>query len=288
MPTIAILGANGVLGRRLTPRLVGEGYAVRALVRRPEAAQAAAACGADVRIADIFDQASMRNALEGCDVGVNLATSLPGPSGRGDYDVNDRLRREGTPIWLDACRQAGVQRVLQQSIAMICASGSDAWSDEDTIFPGDDESVTGRAFQATMAMEAAVRASDRDWAILRGGLFYGAGTGFDDDWFARAAAGKLRLPEDGSAFVSLSHVADMAAAIAAALKLWPSRQTLIVCDDEPVRWRELFGYIAGSVGGAPEPGGRAGFPSFRVSNRRARAALNWSPFYTTYRVGLAR
>lgn len=287
MQTIAILGANGVYGRWLAPRLVQSGYAVRALVRRPEAAGVAAACGAEVRIADIFDEASMIAALEGCDIGINLATSLPGPSGRGTYEENDRVRRDGAPIWVEACRKAGVQRIVQQSIAMLCANGRE-WSDEDTTFTGGD-GVTGRAYGATIAMEETIRDSGLDWVILRGGLFYGPGTGFDDDWFTRAREGKLRLPGDGGDYVSLLHVSDMAAATAAALKHWPSRQTLIIADDEPATWRDVFGFIAQSVGGpAPEPGGRVGFPSFRVRNTRAKAALHWAPFYTNYQVGLIR
>ena len=289
MQTIAVLGANGVYARWLLPRLVADGHNVRALVRRPEAAGVARACGADIRAADIFDEASLIAGLKGCDIGINLATSLPGPSGRGSYEANDRVRREGAPIWVAACRKAGVKGVIQQSIAMLSGSGGDAWSDEDTTIGADEDSIAGRAYGASIAMEDAVRASDLDWLILRGALFYGPGTGFDDDWFARAQAGKLRLPEDGGAFVSLVHISDMAAATAAAIKRWPSRQTLIIADDEPVRWRDLFSFIAQSVGGpAPEPGGRAAFPSFRVSNRRAREALNWAPFYTNYRVGLIR
>jgi len=34
---IAVLGATGVYGRHLVPRLIAAGYGVRALVRRPEA-----------------------------------------------------------------------------------------------------------------------------------------------------------------------------------------------------------------------------------------------------------
>jgi nucleoside-diphosphate-sugar epimerase len=289
MLTIGILGATGVYARWLIPRLTANGYAVRALVRRPEAAGVAKACGADVRIADIFDEGSLRAGLDGCDVGINLATSLPGPSGRGSYEANDHLRRSGTAIWANACEQTGVKRVIQQSIAMISASGTDAWSDEDTTYLTQEDGVTPRAFAASVAMEDAIRASGLDWVILRGALFYGPGTGFDDDWFARAQAGKLRLPEDGSAYVSLVHISDMAAATVAAIKHWPSQQTLIIADDEPARWRDVFTHIAESVGGpAPEPGGRAGFPSFRVSNRRAREALSWQPFYTNYRLGLVR
>jgi nucleoside-diphosphate-sugar epimerase len=286
--TIAILGATGVFGRHLTPRLVAAGHKVRALVRRPEAAGVARGCGAEIYIADVFDAEALRAGLEGCDIGINLATSLPGPSGRGDYDANDRVRRDGTPLWVETCRSAGVTRVVQQSIAMVNAAG-ETLADEETKFTPSGNDIAVRSIAATLAMEDAVQRSDLDWVILRGGLFYGPGTGFDEDWYARAAAGKLRLPGDGSDFVSLVHIADMAAATAAAIARWPSRQALIVADDEPVRWRDLFGYVAMAAGAKPpEAGGRAGFPSFRVSNRRAREALAWTPRYTDYRAGLAR
>ena len=153
----------------------------------------------------------------------------------------------------------------------------------------DGEGVSALAIAAALAMEATVRESGLDWTILRGGLFYGPGTGFDDDWFARARAGKLRLPADGSDYVSLVHIADMAEATVAAITRWPSRRALIVADDGPARWREIFEHVAAAAGGGPPPpGGRAGFPSFRVRNQRARAALSWRPFYADYRVGLAR
>jgi nucleoside-diphosphate-sugar epimerase len=288
MAAIAILGATGVYARHLVPRLVAAGHAVRALVRRPEAAGIARLCGADVRVADVFDAASLRAGLAGCEIGVNLATSLPGPSGRGDFASNDRLRRDGTPIWLEACADAGVARIVQQSIAMVGAAG-DAWADEDTPPAAREAGVAGDSIAAALAMEDAVKAAPRDWLILRGGLFYGPGTGFDDDWFARAAAGRLRMPGDGSGFVSLIHIADMAAATAAAIERWPSRRTLIVADDAPARWRDVLGYVACVAGAAPPaPGGRSGFPSFRVRNARAKAALGWAPLYADHRAGLVR
>jgi nucleoside-diphosphate-sugar epimerase len=286
--TIGLLGATGVYARHLIPRLIAAGFAVRALVRRLEAAGVARGCGADIRVADILDAASMRAALEGCDISINLATSLPGPSGRGDFDTNDRLRRDGTPIWISAAQQAGVSRILQQSIAMVNACG-DRWADEETAFTGASNELAARAIAAALSMEESVKQASIDWVILRGGLFYGPGTGFDDDWFVRAKAGTLRLPGEGEDFVSLLHIADMATATLAALERWPSRRAVIVADDEPVRWRELFSYVAELANAAvPSAGGRLGFPSFRVRTARARELLGWSPFYRTYRAGLVR
>lgn len=286
--SVAVLGATGVYGRHLVPRLIARGHRVRALVRRPEAAALAAACGAEVRAADVFDGASLRAGLAGCDVGINLATALPNPSGRGgDYARNDRVRREGTPIWVEACRASGVPRIIQQSIAMVNGTG-DAWADEDTIVPPTDD-VAGHAIAAALAMEETVHGSELDWIVLRGGLFYGPGTGFDDDWFARARAGKLRLPGDGTDYVSLVHIADMTEATLATIAHWPTRRTIIVADDAPARWHDVFGYVAALAGGPPPtPGGFAGLPSFRVRNQRARDLLGWRPVYPDYRSGLAR
>lgn len=285
---IAVLGATGVYGRHLLPRLIAAGYEVRALVRKPETAGLAATCGAEIAAADIFDEASLRAGLAGCEIAINLATSLPAPGEQGDYATNDQLRREGTPIFVRACREAGVARLLQQSIAMTHAGGGDAWADEDTFHPVA-EGVAGAAIAAVRTMEAAVMESDLDWLILRGGLFYGPGTGFDDDWFARARAGKLRLPADGDDYVSLIHIADMAHATVAALRFWPSRQPLIVADDNPTRWRDLLTYVCAVAGSSPPPpGGRSAMPSFRVKNTRARQSLRWLPIYRDYRAGLAR
>jgi nucleoside-diphosphate-sugar epimerase len=290
MPTsVAVLGATGVYGRHLVPRLVARGHRVRALVRRPEAAAMVTACGAELHRADVFDLASLRAGLAGCEVGINLATALPGPRGGGDFALNDRVRREGTPIWVRACREAGVSRVVQQSIAMVNAAAGDAWGDEDTVFPPGGDDVAARAIAAAVAMEDTVRGSNLDWLVLRGALFYGPGTGFDDEWFARARAGKLRLPGDGNDWVSLVHNADMATATVAVLERWPSCRALIVADDQPARWRDLFAYVAAMAGApAPEPGGRLGFPSFRVRNQGARDALSWSPSYPDHRAGLVR
>jgi nucleoside-diphosphate-sugar epimerase len=286
---IAVLGATGVYGRHLVPRLTAAGYRVRALARRPEAAAVSAACGAELAAADIFDEASLRAGLAGCDVAINLATSLPGPTSKGDYAKNDQLRREGTPIFVRACRDAGVPRILQQSIALTHAGGADAWADETTFHPVGRQGVAAAAISAVRTMEATIQESGLDWLVLRGGLFYGPGTGFDDDWFTRARAGKLRMPEEGNDYVSLVHIADMAVATVAAVGHWPSRQALIVADDHPAPWRDVLTYLCAVAGASPpQPGGRALMPSFRVTNRRAREVLSWAPSYADYRAGLVR
>ena len=286
--TIAVLGATGVYGRHLLPRLMAGGFDLRALVRTPTAAHHAHALGADVRAADTFDEASLVKALTGCDVAINLATALRDDGSGSDYAGNDRVRREGVPIFVSACEKAGVGRIVQQSIALVHAAGAD-WADEDTLTHPTANPVAEAANASARAMEDAVMRGSADWLILRGGLFYGPGTTFDDGWFAAARAGKLRLPGDGSDYVSLVQIADMAAATVAAVARDVSNTALIIADDAPAQWRDVFGFIAASIGApAPQPGGRLGFPSWRVRNTRACAALDWAPVYADYRAGLTR
>ena len=86
--------------------------------------------------------------------------------------------------------------------------------------------------------------------------------------------GKLRLPGTGEDYVTLVHIADMADATVAALSRWPSRQSLIVADDAPSRWRDVFDYIATAVGGPPPmPGGPP--VSHRFGSGIAERAKRW-------------
>lgn len=275
-----MVGATGVLGRHVVPRLMEGGYTVRAVVRDPSRAAHLSALGVEVSRGDLLAGDSLRPAVTGCDVVLHLATAIPPVEGRPDWTANDRIRTEGTQNLLDACRREGVGRYLQQSIAMLHARGDDAWTDE-----------TGRLYPtATTAsaveMEAMVRQSGLDWTILRGGYFYGHGT-VSDWWRERAREGRLRLPGAGAGFVSLIHVSDMAAAVTRAVSGHPGRQVFCIVDDRPVTYAELFGHLAAVAGGPPPAaGGPVRLPSFRVANRRARRELGWRPHYATYRSGL--
>ncbi|MDF1854323.1 NAD(P)-dependent oxidoreductase [Pseudooceanicola sp.] len=285
---IAILGATGVFARHLLPRLAADGHELIAIARDPNRATTAQALGIEQRAGDIFDETSLTEALAGAELCLNLATALPGPSGRGSFEANDQLRRDGVPVLLRGLQNAGVTRLLQQSIALIATSGEDL--NDGTISPvPQGDGLAAKTLRAALAMETAVQAAPLDWTILRGGLFYGPGTGLDDTWFDQAAAGKLLMAGAGADFLSLVHIADMAEATRRAVSRSNPGQILAISDDEPVRWRDIFGHIATLSGGpAPIQGGPPRFASFRVSNARARDLLDWQPHYPSYRQGLAR
>lgn len=277
---IAVIGATGVLGRHLVPRLVERKHAVRAQLRDPAKGRVLAGLDVEVVVGDILAPDTLPAAIRGCDMVINLATAVPRPGGPQDWAANDRIRRTGTANLLAACARAGVPRLVQQSIAMLHAGAGDAWVDEDAPIE------TNERTESAADMEALVRADKMDWRIVRGGLFYGPGTGRDEAWRGAARDGDLRLPGDGSDYVSLVHVADMAMAVLAVALGATPRSTWVACDDKPVTYRDLYTHLAAiEAGPRPAPGGPPFMPSFRASNRRLRTVLGWRAFYSSYRSG---
>jgi len=279
---IAVIGATGVLARHLIPRLVERGHAVRGSARTGEGEALVARLGAEPVRADILDRASLDAAVTGCEAALHVATAIPMPRGTGDWAVNDRLRREGTAHLLDACARAGVGRYLQQSIAMILTAATDRAQTEE-----DEAAGSGRGASSIEA-EAMVRESDLDWRILRGGSFYGPGTGHGAEWLEAARQPGYAMPGEGDDYISLIHIADMAEAAAAAIEAGQGRAVWNAVDDAPVRYRELTTYVAALAGGPPPAtGGPRRLASFRVANAKLKAGLGWRPRYPSYRSGLA-
>lgn len=276
---IGVIGATGVVGRNVVPRLLANGHGVRAIVRRDNATRRFAAIGAETAISDIFDTGALTAALSGCDAAINVATAVPRPGGASEWDENTKVRVEGTRSFLAAAAGAGVTRVLHQSIAMINKSEDGAWVDEASPYYATPHTASA------VDLETLARASDLDWRIVRCALFYGPGTGYEDFWRGRAGDGKLQVPGDGEGYLSLIHIADVASALAAALEAPGGQQIYMASDDEPVTYNAFYGHLSMLEGaGAPARDGPVFLPSFRVRNDKLRG-LGWVPHFPNFRCG---
>lgn len=112
--TILILGGTGFVGSRLVPRLHADGHCITILSRNRERHRDLGVLPR-VRIenADIHDRAVLAHWLRGTDAAINLVGILNerGNDGRGFQQVHVTL----TEGLLEACRTAGVRRLLQMS-----------------------------------------------------------------------------------------------------------------------------------------------------------------------------
>ncbi len=281
---IFIAGATGVLGRALLPLLIQQGSIVRTIARTQEKVHALELAGVEAVQGDLLAQETVRqlpDLMEGCDAVAHIATAIPRDrTAPGAWDVNTRLRTEGTRALLQASLAAGVRRYIQQSIVMAYPDGGDQWLDETT--PLDASPDRASVNEPVIAMEDMVwdvAPEQLQWCILRGGNFVGPET-MQDDLIEQLRVGRVTVPCDGRNFISLVHVADMATAVMAALESAPAGSVFNIVD-EPVRNGEYLDRLAAMLNVPPTPRDPAQpCPrSQRCSNQAARSILGWTPVH---------
>jgi nucleoside-diphosphate-sugar epimerase len=292
---VFVAGGTGAIGSHVIPALVREGHAVSALARTPENAAALTAQAAIAVSVSLFDRSALTAVVGGHDAVVNLASAIP-PMTRfmsvKAWRGNDRVRTEGSAAVVDAALAAGVGRAVQESVSMLYRDQGASWIDEDAPI---DRYPIARANLAAETNAHRFSEAGGTGIVVRFGWFYRPGAAHSEQLFALARRHLgLVLGSPGS-YVSSVHVADAAAAVAAALGA--PAGTFNFVDDEPLTKREYAEALACAAGKAMwvRGPGRAGLlfgdrltlltRSLRVSNARFRAATGWAPRYPSAREG---
>src|SRR4051794_14835694 len=175
MDEIVITGSTGVIGRRAVRELIAAGHRVTGVTRSAQGRERLQGLGADAVEADVLDEASLTRAFAGADAVINLLTHIPSAERMGDpaaWAENDRLRTDASVAIARAAEAAGVQRLVQESIAFVYADGGDAWLDEHAPIAGG-----GVTTSALTAERNARELFAGDTVVLRFGLFTGPDSG---------------------------------------------------------------------------------------------------------------
>jgi len=274
--TILVVGATGVLGRALVPRLIAAKHNIRCLARSASTAELPAT--AELIDADLLEDDLIEH-VRGCAAVVHIATAIPtDASAPRAWNLTARLRTAGTKRLLDAALACNVPRYVQQSIVMAYRDGGDGWLDEQASL--DDSPGRATVCRPVIEMEAMIRdvpPQALGWTILRGGSFVGIGTG-EATLIGALQAGAVVVADGGSNYLSPVHVDDMASAIALTLELAPAGSTFNIVD-HPIRYRDYVDGLADLIGVArprrvatlPPP------PSWRCTNKAAQTTLGWMP-----------
>ena len=180
---IFLAGATGAIGKRLVPMLLEAGYQVIGTTRSIPRAEGLRAAGVEPLVIDVFDRPSLVRAVVAAhpDVVMHQLTDLP--SGLAPSEMtegtrrNARMRSEGTRNLVAAALEAGVPRLIAQSIAWMYSPGPEPHAEGD---PLDIHAQGTRAITVTgvAALEHSVLASPPiEGVVLRYGHLYGPGTG---------------------------------------------------------------------------------------------------------------
>lgn len=296
---ILIAGATGVLGRGLVRQFVSRGHSVLGLARGSEGERLIESLGGESLRASIFDADELARAAEGFEVVIHAATSIPTKTRTkpGDWEMNDRLRRDGTRALVACAAKVGARAYLQQSIVWLARPNDGSHFDEDS--KPNPDAVTLSALEAEeIAFEAGERCAFQT-AVLRCGYFYGPDAAHTRMFGQGLIKRRVPIVGRGDAVLANIHTDDAASAFVAAAEggrrgLWH------VVDDEPVTMQEFISGFAERLG-APEPrrvpvwlarliaGSYAASyftSSTRTSNARFRKDFGWSPAFPGYREGL--
>lgn len=271
---IAIIGATGVLGRALIPRLLQKQHEILAISPHPEKASSLYGESLKTAFGDMLaSDEQLATLLHGFDAVLNLATAIPAQSEmskEGAWDKNNQLRKEGTPRLIKAVLAAGVKILVQQSITMTYPDMGENWISEDAPIES----------PAVAAMEAVVREVSPEvlqWVILRGAVFVGKDT-FQEDTIRSLKEKQAIMACDGQAWRSYIHVEDMAEAVVLATEKSPAGTIFNICD-EPMREIDYLSQVAAAIG-AEAPLNNPELPcplSQRCSNQAAIDTLGWIP-----------
>lgn len=297
---IFVAGATGVLGRRVVPQLVAGGHEVTAVARGPQKAAALRTQGARPVEVDLFDPVAVKEAVEGSEVVMNLATAVPPTSRmllRSAWRMTDRLRTEASHHLVDGALATGATRYVQEAIGFAYPGRGGNWIDEDTML---DVPAYAAAVRSAEAEARRFSAGGGSGVTLRFAMFYSADSPQTRDMLRIARRGWLAMPGRPDAYQSWVHVDDAAAAVVAAVDLPAGAYNVV--EDEPMTNAAHAEVLAALVGRPVRPlpawlGTSAplmvGTPlalaarSERVSNRRLRSASDWRPAFPSRREGWA-
>ncbi len=156
MNRIAVVGGHGNVARLLHPLLVAAGHTPVALVRKEDQRDELESLGAEVRLLDIEqdDEAAFAAAFDGCAAVVFAA----GGGADGDIERKRTVDLGGALKSIEGASLAGVRRLVQISAIGV-----------DEPVPADTAPVWRAYVEAKRDADAALRASDLDWTIIRPG-----------------------------------------------------------------------------------------------------------------------
>jgi NADH dehydrogenase len=232
---IAIVGANGFVGRHLLQALGREGYPVLGVVRSEEGARVVRhEGGTPFQVVDL-DRPSARAlapALADCAALVHTASVSTGP---GAWDRTDPA---GLLNVIEACRESRVPRIVFLSGLGIAHYGMNPH-------------CTNPYFLAKMAGEVALFRSDRAVTVFRPSYIFGAGDELLSPLIRRMAeASGIEIPGDGAYRLQPISVQDAARAILAAIEDegTTSPRVADLVGPEIVSYRALIGRVASLLG----------------------------------------
>jgi nucleoside-diphosphate-sugar epimerase len=249
-----VTGATGFLGAYLTRALISRGDSVRILARTAERGADLRAVGAEVRLGDLGEPATIQGIAEGMDVVFHLARSATSASA----EVFDRIDVQGTEHMLAEARRSGVRRLVYVgTLAGYPLARQPEAAIIDERAPFDDTGLLGNYVRAKARAEAAVLAAHRgggiEGVIVRLGLVCGVGASVLPAHVCQSLAPNwVILFGDGSVPLPLTYVDNAVDALLLAATVPDiGGESFNIVDDDVLTQQEYLALLRQATGGKP-------------------------------------
>lgn len=274
----------GYVGLPLGVELARQGHQVFGLRRSAHADADLQSAGITPLHADITKFDSLAVLPKNYDWVVNCAAT-----GGGDLLDYQQLYLKGTQNLLEWLSVSPPKKFVYTSSTAVYGQNDGSLVDESS--PTDPESETAQVLVETerLLIEAA-RSKKFPAVILRVAGIYGPQRGYLLKQFLR---GEARIEGTGGRVLNMIHRDDLINIIIAAFQSGKPGEIYNAVDDEPVRQREIFQWLAEMIKRdlpptVPEAASRnrkRGITSKRVTNRKLKAEFSYQFKYPTFREG---
>jgi nucleoside-diphosphate-sugar epimerase len=257
-----VIGGTGFVGGRLAERLLLEaGAEVRVTVRDWRKAAWISRTRAELVEADVLELPSIRAAAEGCEVVFHCAS---GVAASGGYR---RTNQEGTANVIQACRDAGVRRLVYVSTVAVHGNRPGMKLSSETA-----PRLTGRDYSDSkiVAEQLVVAARQHlETVIVRPTYVWGPrSNAFTIRQLREMMAGSFLYVDEGRSVSNAVYIDNLVdALIAAATSASATGNAYLVTDDDGRSWRELFQPYADYLGIQSPPSVDSGSATARLGAR---------------------
>jgi len=296
---IFVIGATGLTGSYLLPRLVGEGHEVWALTRSAGKTAKIEALGAKVIIGDIRLPSQFIPHLYGTpDIIILLAMPAVTPGERITRKRKKALKEETNDFFRNSMEMA-----LKFDVPVILPGGT-SFRTRDGEVADETWSIRRKGILEIgsdtdlMVADAISKGNPKIIQLLYGKI-YGNG-GLFRKMFDMMRSGRMKIIGKGRNCIPNIHASDAASAILCAIEKLPVGHRFIIADDTPVTQAEFTALMARLMN-KNKPGRIPGFivrlvigkdlyvvisMDCKVSNEKAKKMLGWKPVYASYIEGL--
>jgi UDP-glucose 4-epimerase len=278
---VLVTGGSGFIGSHVVDKLRARGHEPVIYDLRPSPWHEAGSV--DTVLGSITDREALERALHSCDAVAHLAAVADVNDVHASPEDAERVNARGTVAVLEACRRAGVKRIVYASTIWVYSDCADDAVDEDTLLAAPSHLYTSTKLAGELYCKAYQELYGIDYTILRFGIPYGPRAreaAVIPAFVGKALRGEpLTLAGDGGQSRRFVYVEDLADGVALGLAEVASNRIYNLASNENVTIKQIAERVQELIGDVEivyTPARPGDFGGKIVCSRRAERELGWT------------